>query len=149
MQLARAGGDPVMVKAREPGYFETVNLKHFPTGDEGYAESAHLRYLPVADSQGRRVAWATMLSEDASEKYGVLGQLTVGEPGKSGTHPADLYELYPDQRIKHDRRTWVYGPEDDPSDEDYPGGHVEVEQLGWLTPGEIEELQAKLETVEA
>lgn len=151
MKLTSEKGKPVMVKATDvagdavAGFStRTADVSLIP-GEE-HVDNARKRGMRVDNNGNQTMAWATMLDEHAAQDMGVLGGVEINEAG--GSHPADIYKLSPDQRVLHTRRIWVYGPEDDPTNEEYPGGHEEVEELGWLTAEEMEDLQAKLETVE-
>ncbi len=146
MELTNQRGDPVMVTSYTGAGFITYNERHFAHTGEKFDNNAKKATAQLQDKEGNlHRSWATMLDEKGVHDFRRLGGLEVYEGGSS--HPADIYNLYPDMTIEHLKRT----DEDDGQDEeDYPINWREhIQHLGQLDVQEMEDLQHSIETARA
>jgi hypothetical protein len=140
---SRDGGIPIVVTGRSESALVHYDKNHAETSGRAFEPNAARRALRIRDqSGGRGLAHAYMLNEEPSKQYGVLGRLEIIEEGH-GTHPADIYWLYPDQNIEHVRRT---AENDGVDEEGYDINWREINtHIRWLNPEQMEELQLRIE----
>jgi hypothetical protein len=105
---------------------------------EEFIPNGRVYGLRLKDPDGTpRQSWVILFDEDAAFKFGLLATIDIYEGDSS--HPANIYKLYPDSRIKHLRRI-------DVGDMNDPEWREEVEDKGWLDTQDMEDLQRTLQT---
>lgn len=147
MKVASQRGKPSMITEDLGHGFRTAGKDVIDARGEVFEESSKNCPIEVTDSEGKtHVGWVSVLSEHASHNYGKLARLEIYGVD-SGTHPADLYTLYPNQTIRHHKRTSENdGYYDDGEEINW---RERIDDLGLLDTSQMVDLQLELETVKS